>query len=269
VNTPRICAAIITRNEEKWIEGCLKSLCWADEIIIMDAYSEDNTCEIARKCGAKVLQHEWDNFKSQRNRLFDHVDCEWMLVLDADERATPPFREAVLAAVAKPEGHVAFEFQRRNVHLGKEMKHGGWFEYHTRLFLKDKFRGWERDIHEVPIVDGPVGRLEVGFLHFSHRNIVEMLVKTIQYSRYEAEWRKKAGFPQVTPLTFAKEIAGEIYRRGIRYGGFLDGVEGWMEIIYQSFSTFITYARLWELQRSESLDETYMRLDKENMSRGQ
>lgn len=261
---PTISAVVITLNEEDWIEGCLRCLAWVDELVVMDGGSSDRTVSIAKKFADKVYTHKFDNFKNQKNRLLKYVTSDWIIAMDADERSTPEFRRAVLEAIASPKEFIAFEVQTRNIFLGKEMRHGGWYpEFHPRVFKMENFKGWKGEIHEGPVIEGKIGKIEEHYFHLSHRDIASNLQKTIGYSSLESKWRREANFPKVTWWKFFLVMGKEFYRRAIKGLGFRDGMEGWIEIIYQTFSVFITYARLWELQRKESLKDTYRRIDRE------
>lgn len=257
----RICAVVLTKNEEEMIGGCLRTLRWADQLVVLDAQSEDRTVEIAKAYTPDVYVGSWEGFSAQRNAARQHLSGDWILFVDADERATPTLRDEVREAVRTALFN-GFRVPTKNILLGRWHRYGGWFpEYHLRLFRRDAWRGCVGVLHEVYIVDEPIGVLRSPLIHLSHRSIESMVLKTAYYSRLEAAELAPKG--RVGVAHFLRAIAREFVRRAVRRYGFLDGPEGWIEILYQSFSQFITQARAWELQRGEPLRITYQRIEEE------
>ena len=143
---------ILTRNEKKNIEDCIASVKFADDIIIVDSGSEDNTRDIAQKCGARVFLKPFENFAAQRNFGLSKVETDWVFYLDADERVLPEIREEILKAVNLNE-RFSYRVQRRQIIFGERVNYGGHGpDYVARLFPTDAIK-WEGIVHEGVVTD--------------------------------------------------------------------------------------------------------------------
>jgi len=249
---PKISVVIIAKDEEKMIEDCLQSVKWADEVVLVDSGSTDQTPQIAKEYGAKVIQVPFEKleFAKWRNVGLEKARGDWILYVDADERVIPELKKEILKVVT---GHsrsvTAYEIPRRNFYLSKEVHYGGaWPDYVKRLFLKKKLKGWRKRLHEDPIFKGQMGRLKSPFVHLTHRDLSSMVEKTREWSKIEAKLLFESGHPAVTWWRILRVMLTEFWQRGIKLQGWRDGTVGWIEIIFQMFSRFITYARLWEMQ---------------------
>ncbi len=249
-----ISAIIIAKNEEKKIKDCLssiKKLC--DEVILVDSGSEDKTLEIAKKFEAHVYKSETNNFSRLRNEGLKHAKGVWVLYIDADERITPELAEEILEKI-KDEGSggsniFAYAIPRRNFILGKELKYGGWWpDYVKRLFKKEKLKKWVGELHEEPIFDGNLGLLKNPLLHIKHDNLEDMVVKTNAWSEIEAKLMYKARHPKMNIFRFCSAVFREFWLRFIKEKAFLDGKVGIIYAVYQVYSKFFSYAKLWEMQ---------------------
>lgn len=247
----KLSVIIITKNEEELIRQCLESVSeLADEVIVIDSESEDRTTEIAKTGGAKVYVHHFKDFADQRNFALSKTAGDWILYLDADERVNRELKEEIKKEIEKKnQPFVCFDIPRKNIRLGGHwMRFGGWWpDYVTRLFHRSDLEEWYGEVHESPKVKGTVGKLESPFLHFG-RSLNRIVQKTIEWSGVEARLLLAANHPPVTWWRLIKVWLDEFWRRFILLQGFRDGTPGLIEAIYQSFSRFITYARLWELQ---------------------
>jgi len=247
---------IVAKDEEGIIGECLESVKWADEIIVLDTGSVDKTMAIADKFGAKVFKYLKDkevDYSAWRNYALQSAQGQWLLYLDADERITPLLRKEIEEKVKKDNDFAAYAIPRRNIRLGKEMKFGGWWpDYVLRLIKKDKLISWQGKLHEQPEIKGQIGKLTEPMAHFSHRGSFEhKLANTIAWSGLEAQMLFEAGHPPMSLKRFVGAMAREFYLRMIKYQAWRDGTEGILEAIYQVFSVFITYARLWEIQEQK------------------
>jgi len=256
----KLSVVIIARNEEKMIGDCLESvrqLADADEIILVDSGSTDKTLQIAKKYGAKVISFPFRKleFAKWRNAGLKVAKSDWILYLDADERATPELKKE-METVLPGSKYTAYEIPRKNFYLGQEMRYGGaWPDYVKRLFLKKKLKSWEKELHEDPIFEGELGRLRSPFIHLTHRDLSSMVEKTREWSKIEAKLLDEADHPPVTWWRLLRVMLSEFWQRGIKLQGLRDGMVGWIEVIFQMFSRFITYARLWELQSRKGQNE--------------
>jgi len=250
---------VIAKNDEDIIGDCLESVKWAGEIIVLDTGSTDETIEIAKKYTPKVSQYpqskEEINFSAWRNYALRQASGEWLLFVDTDERVTPLLRKEIESAISYQltanSKLSAFAIPRRNIRLGKEMHYGGWWpDYVLRLMKKEALKGWQGELHEQPIIEGKIGNLSEPFIHYSHRGSFEdKLANTIVWSGLEAELLFKANHPPMNLKRFLGAMGREFNFRMIKSQAWRDGTEGILEAIYQVFSVFITYARLWEKQQ--------------------
>ncbi|MCL5090878.1 MAG: glycosyltransferase family 2 protein [Patescibacteria group bacterium] len=256
-------AIVLTKNEEAVIEDCLNSVKWADEIVIVDNGSTDNTLKLAKNFNPKIVHSPPENsFADHRNLGAKAANGDWLLYVDADERVTPELKEEIFSLIANClpcKGElliaqpVAYAIPRKNIRLTKVLYHGGWWpDYVLRLMKKESLEEWQGELHEQPVIKGKTGYLKEAFIHFSHRGSFEhKLQNTIKWSKIEAEKMLLANHPPMTITRFLSAMAREFYKRMIKYQAFRDGTEGVIEAFYQVFSVFITYARLWEMQNSK------------------
>ena len=247
----KISVLILTKNEEKNIFACIESARQlVGEIIVVDAESSDKTVEIARKTGAQVFLNPFPDFAGQRNFAMIKASCRWVLYLDADERVTPELASSIKDQTENTSNNfVAYRVKRKNFYLGNHE----WpkIEELERLFKKDQLKGWHGELHESPIVSGKIGELKGYLNHYTHRDLSSMLKKTIEWSKIEADLRFKAGHPKMTWWRFPRMMLTEFLKYYLGQGGWKLGTVGLIESLYQSFSIFITYVRLWERQNED------------------
>jgi glycosyltransferase involved in cell wall biosynthesis len=241
----KLSAVIIAKNEEKMIEECIKSLSFCDEIIVIDNNSKDRTVEIAKKYNAKVYTDDYSDFSESRNLGLDKAEGDWILYVDADERVSKELAESIKEKINNEEFKV-FKVVRKNYYFGNnEWPH---LEKLERLFLKKEFKGWTGKLHESPVYDGKAGVLNGFLLHYTHRDLSSMVTKTNKWSDTEALLRFNSNHPKMTWWRFPRVMLTAFFDSYVRQGGWKAGVVGLIESIYQSFSIFITYVKLWELQ---------------------
>lgn len=185
-----VAVVILTYNEEKNIAQALQSIIvWATQVFVVDSYSTDGTCGIARQFACTVVQHEFTGYPQQRNWALAQlpITTEWVFFLDADEWMTNELQEEItqlLAAVPQENG---FYIKRRFIWMGRWIKHGYYPTWILRLFRYGKGRCEERSINEHFMVEGKVGHLYHDFIHEDHRELDEWLYKHIRYAAKEAE----------------------------------------------------------------------------------
>lgn len=246
----KISGVVITKNAEGLIADCLDLLSFCDEIVVIDNKSEDRTPEIAKRMKAQVYTFETNDFSELRNFGLKKANGEWILYVDSDERVTPSLREAIIKSTNNPiNKYVGFRMQRKNFYFGNH--EWPYIEHLERLFKKDKLEGWYGKLHESPRVKGEIGELDGYLLHYTRRSLSSMLEKTIEWSKIEAEFRYKSGHPKMTWWRFPRVMLTAFLEFYVRQGGFRVGVVGLIESMYQSYSIFITYARLWEMQQEK------------------
>jgi len=244
----KLSAIVIAKNEEKRIGTCLDALGFADERIVVDNGSTDQTVDIAKKHKAFVISFRTTDFAKLRNIGAAKATCRWVLYVDADEVVTPKLTESIRKVVGSgitggPDG---FELHRVNYYLGRRWPNSEWI---LRLFRKDAFRHWKGELHESAIVTGIVERLDGDVVHNTHRSLEEMVIKTNEWSKTEAALREASNHPPISWWRLLRVTGTGFLNSYIHQGGWRAGMVGWIESIYQGFSMFITYAKLWELQQ--------------------
>jgi len=186
----KISVMIIAKNEENYLQDCLNSVKFADEIVVIDDYSTDSTAEIARNFGAKVYKRKLDGFASQKNFGIKKCINEWVLILDADERLTSKLQKEIVSLRVKKE--VAYDMPFRNYVGDFWLKHGGLYpDRHIRLINKKFAYYGPREIHETLIVDGKLGHLQNDIVHKTYSSYKEYFKKVKKYAALEAKEDKK------------------------------------------------------------------------------
>ncbi|MDP3955421.1 MAG: glycosyltransferase family 2 protein [bacterium] len=247
----KVSAIVIAKNEENMIADCLESVQkLADEIIVVDNNSEDRTAEIAKRMGAMVYACKTNDFSDLRNFGLNKAAEDWILYVDADERVDNDLKTAI-THLTKDSGRGnqlnTYFIKRKNFYLGNH--EWPYVEKLERFFRKSSLKGWKGELHEAPIFEGEIGELEGFLLHYTHRDLASMLSKTIEWSKIEADLRYKSNHPKMTWWRFPRVMLGAFFDSYIKQRGWKAGIVGIIESLYQSFSIFITYARLWELQK--------------------
>lgn len=251
LNKITISVNIIARNEEADLPDCFASAkLLADEIVYVDMESEDKSLAIGKKMADKVYSHPQTGYvEPARNFGIGKCSGDWVFILDADERITPELADFLKKEVKKADPNVgAMAIARKNINFGFWLKKGGWWpDYQVRFIKKKSFLDWPKEIHSFPKVEGEIINIDTPFVHLAIKNIEEMLERTIRYSEKEANLLFAAG-RKTSVFLMIKRMLGEFWRRGIKSQGLLDGPAGMVQVIYQTFSVFITQARLWEKQ---------------------
>ncbi len=246
----KLSVTIITYNEEENIKDCLESVKWSDEIVIVDSFSTDKTVEIAREFTPKVFQNKWTNFSEQKNLALEKASNEWVLSVDADERATPKLKEEILTILnSEFPSFNGYYVPRRNHYLGRWIRHCGWYpDYKLRLFRKEKGRFNERTVHESVVLEGRKGYLKSYLNHYSYKNLSDHLGRIDKFSTLAAEQMfrdgKRARFFDLLFRPLNRFIKMYLIKRG-----YLDGIYGLIVSVMGSFYVFTKYLKLWELSR--------------------
>lgn len=226
----------------------MDSVSFCDEIIVIDNNSVDRTPDLTKHLGAKVFQLKTSDFSKKRNLGLQKAKGKWVFYVDDDERVSQELVLSIKNQVLSADKNkfAAYKVKRKNFYLGKNE----WptIETHMRLFDKKKLKQWVGRLHETPTVEGDVSELDGFLLHFTHRDLNQMVKKTIEWSKIEAELRLKANHPKMSEWRFFRVMVTAFYDSFIKQRGYKAGTAGLIESIYQSYSIFITYARLWEMQ---------------------
>ncbi|MDM8548057.1 glycosyltransferase family 2 protein [Candidatus Venteria ishoeyi] len=240
----KLSVIIITFNEADNIRACLKSVAWADEIIVLDSGSHDNTIDICREFTSQVYVTDWPGFGLQKNRCLKKAQNEWVLSIDADERVTPELRAAITDAIQQSH-YNAWRIPRKSWFCGKFMRYGGWYpDYVLRLFKRTTACFSNDLVHEQVIVkQGATGTLGHALVHYSYIDPDEVLSKLNHYSSAWAQnaWKhgKSASLTQALLHELWTFIRLYVFRLG-----FLDGTYGFIAARYHAQTTYYKYLKL-------------------------
>ncbi len=244
-----ISLVVITKNEERNIRDCLESVRWADEVVVIDAESSDRTVEIAKRYTEKLFVRPWVGFGSQKNFGIDQAANEWIMILDADERATSGVREEISRILRDgPAPEVAgFEIPRRNFFYGRWIRGGGLSpDYQVRLFRRSAGRYDDTRLHERLSLGGRILRLNSPLDHYSISSVGQHVAKMIGYTTLGAREKRNVG-SRVTPLQVGGNHLVTIAKTYLVRGGYRDGVHGLIVALFAGMYTFVKYAKVWEM----------------------
>jgi len=236
---------IIARDAANELADCLASVAFAAETLVVDSGSRDDTAAIAARSGARVIEHPWEGFGPQKNFAVGQARFDWVLCLDADERATPGMAAAIASLFARGSpAAAAYAFPRRNRFLGRWLAHGeGYPDWNTRLFDRRRARWSDDPVHEHVLPDGPVVRLRGDLLHLSAESIDTYIAKQNRYTSLQADTLfargQSASFAQLTLSPLARFLRFYVVKLG-----FLDGAAGFAHIAIGAFASFLKYAKL-------------------------
>jgi glycosyltransferase involved in cell wall biosynthesis len=243
---------IITLNEATHIAAAIDSASWADELIVVDSGSTDDTVAIARAKGARVDVRPWTGYVDQKNHAATLASHDWIFSLDADERLTPDLAAEIRSLLATTPNHAGYRVPRVTYHLGRWIRTTDFYpDFQTRLYDRRRARWSGRYVHESVQVDGAAGRLRHELLHYSYRDLRDHLDRINRYSTLAArqmlENGRRAGVADLLLHPPAAFLRNFILRKGI-----LDGAAGLTLSIVNSYAVFLKFAKLWELQHSPS-----------------
>ena len=242
---------IITKNEALNIRECLESVKWAEEIIVVDSGSTDNTVAICREFTPHVFTHDWPGFGIQKNRALAYATKDWVLSLDADERVTPELRAEIETTMREGKAQ-GYELPRLSSFCGRFMHHSGWYpDYVTRLFLRNQGQFSNDLVHERVIIKGSVGQLKNNLLHESFRDLDQLLAKMNHYSTAGAVMLGKKGREATLNQAILHGLWAFIRSYFLR-AGFLEGQEGFMLAVSTAEGTYYRYAKRLMMQKMDS-----------------
>ena len=248
-------AVVLTYNEQDHIAGCLDSLAWADEQVVFDDFSTDRTVELAEAHGACVLQHRLENFAAQRDAALAAVEADWVLFVDADERATPELAAEVrhVVALEGDQSRAGWWIPRHNYMIGHRMRGGGWYpDYQLRLLRRDRARyDPDHPVHEIVHLDGEAGFLENALIHYNYDSVSQFRHKMGRYTEFEAYILDQQGV-RVRPYTYLSMPLREFWRRFVSLNGYRDHLYGLLFGGLMSWYTFATYLRLRQIRREKA-----------------
>ncbi len=238
----------ITLNEEQNIERCIKSVPWCDDIVVVDSQSTDRTAEIAKNLGARVFVEAWRGYGPQKNRATSLAKNDWVIFLDADEALTPKLSEEIKTLFkAKALDRDAYEFPRLSIHLGKEIRHGGWYpDRQKRFFNKTRCQWSDVQIHE-ELVAPKVGRLSGSMMHWPFKDLAHQIQKNNHYSTLQACELHNRGI-RFSCFKFWFKPVSKFVECYLLKQGFRDGMAGLIIALGAAYSVHLKWSKLWEMR---------------------
>ncbi len=243
----KLSVTIITLNEERNIERCLKSVQWADEIVVVDSGSTDQTLDICRQYDCNIMETEWLGFGRTKQLAVDSASNDWIFSIDADEEMTPELAQRLRNILQMSEHKVyAYRINRRSFYLGKLIKHSGWNrDYPLRFFNRLYGHFNDKPVHEGVESSGEVQEIHEMLLHYTFPTLTSHLKKIEQYSRLgaleKAERGKSAGVCGAVLRGLLEFVQIYIFK-----AGFLDGKRGLILAVNSAFAAYMKYLMLWE-----------------------
>jgi glycosyltransferase involved in cell wall biosynthesis len=242
-----VSVTVITYNESANIAAALESVAWADDIIVIDSESTDNTTEIARRYTSKVIVRPWPGYVAQKNFAAEQAAHDWIFSLDADERVTPALAGEIRRVAERPSAAAGYRVPRVNYHLGRWIRSTDWYpDYQLRLYDRRRARWTGRYVHESVKADGPVVDLRNDLQHYAYRDIAHHLQSMDRYTSLAArqmfeDGRRANWFDVLIHPRLA------FVRNYLLRGGFRDGMPGLIVSVMNSYYVSLKFAKLWEL----------------------
>jgi glycosyltransferase involved in cell wall biosynthesis len=246
---PKLSVTVITKNEAANIADALKSVAWADEIVVVDSESSDETVAIARQYTDKVIVREWPGYIAQKNHAASIASHDWIFSLDADERVSPDLAEEIKTLMKKTPGDSGFRVPRVTGYLGRWIRSTDWYpDYQLRLYDRRTAEWTGRYVHESVSVQGTIGRIRGELRHFAFRDIADHLETIDRYTTFAAAQMYETG-RRANLLDLAGHPPLAFLRNYVFRLGFKDGTAGFIVSILNSYYVFLKFAKLWELSK--------------------
>ncbi|EGY28684.1 Glycosyltransferase [Candidatus Regiella insecticola 5.15] len=241
---------ILTKNEASLLADCLLSVVWADEIIIVDSGSTDETLSIAQRYGAKIYTHtDWQGFGKQRNIAQQYAKGEYLLMVDADERISPLLKNAIEAVLMAPDDNAVYSCSRRNLFLGRFMRHSGWYPDRVVRLYPPQYQYKEDYVHESLMCgSAKIIPLKGDLLHLTCRDFSDFQQKQLNYAKIWAIQRHQQG-KSCHYLAIFGHTLWAFCKTGLLRAGFLDGKQGLLLACVNAQYTFTKYTALWSLNQ--------------------
>jgi hypothetical protein len=245
----KLTVIVLTHNESKHIRDCLNSLKFADERIVFDSFSTDNTVDLARESGAMAIRHPFTDYAAQRNAALESVagKTDWVLFVDADERVSPELAEELRQVIMQRQ-YVAYQIPRYNYIFGKLTRGAGWYpDYQTRLLKLGK-ASYENPVHEVVVLDGELGTLKEHFIHHNYEDLDHFVEKQRKYTFYDAQIMYSQGI-KPKPQNYILQPLRHFRWRFLELRGYRDGWHGLrlsVLMAWYEFRKYVLLNQLWE-----------------------
>ena len=248
---PPVTVTVITRNEAEAIADALRSVSWADELIVVDAESTDDTVAIARQFTDRVYVRPWNGYIEQKNHAAFIATNDWILSLDADERATPALSDEIRATLRGQPAANGYRIPRVSFYFGRWIRTTDMYpDYQLRLYDRRKAQWQGKYVHESVRVDGPVAYLKSELQHHPYRDLSEHLIRMDRYTTLAARQMHEQG-QRATAARLIIHPPLAFLRNYILKGGFREGTAGLVISMVNSYYVFLKFAKLWELQNRD------------------
>jgi (heptosyl)LPS beta-1,4-glucosyltransferase len=249
----RLSVVMIAKNEAELLPDCLASVSWADEIIVLDSGSEDNSVAIATQAGAKVFRNDdWQGYGIQRQRAQQYASGDMILMIDADERVTPELRAAIEQVLVAPPSRTVYSLGRSNLFLGRFMRHSGWYPDRVMRLYPPALQYNDNLVHESLNAEGaPVVALKGDLQHLTCRDLVAFQRKQLAYAEAWATERHQRG-KRCGLFSIFSHTLGAFVKTLLLRAGFLDGKQGWILAVVNAQYTFNKYSALWALNHASA-----------------
>jgi glycosyltransferase involved in cell wall biosynthesis len=246
---PKVSVTIVTLNEAEHIAAAIDSAAWADEIVVVDSGSADETVAIARAKGARTEYREWTGYVDQKNFAAGLAGNDWIFSLDADERIPPLLASEVRDVLSVEPAHGGYRVPRVTYHLGRWIRSTDFYpDYQTRLYDRRRAKWTGRYVHESVRVEEPPGQLTHEIEHYSYRDLHDHLDRINTYTTLAARQMYESG-RRASGLDLVVHPWAAFMRNYVLRGGFRDGGVGLTLSLVNAYSVFAKFAKLWELQR--------------------
>ena len=248
-----VSVVVITYNEESMLEDCLKSLVWADEIIVVDDESTDSTREIAARYTDKVVVRKMENEGRHRNWAYSQASNDWVLSVDADERVTDVLADEIGLLMGGAPEYKAYAIPRKNYIGDHWLRYGGEYPaQQVRLFLKDEFKYEEAEVHPRALMEGETGYLKGDLIHYSHKDIADYLRSLNSHTTLEARKWYLTGRKVSAGRAIWRAFDRCFYRRLLRKKGYKDGLYGYTVAFFSGIYQIVSYIKFREMQLKNS-----------------
>lgn len=247
----KITAIIPTLNEAINIEEAIKCVSFADEIVIIDSFSTDETIALAKKHNVKIIQRQFDDYSSQKNFAIGQAKHKWIFMLDADEKIAPNLHQELADLFSQNLDKVAYWFHRTDYFMGKKINFSGWRNDKVIRFFNRDFCQYDgKLVHEEILLTGEVGYLKESLLHFPYKNFDHYVGKLNRYAGLQAQMLFKEG-KRINFFHFAIKPFYRFINHYFLKLGFLDGYRGFVIAGLQSYGVFTRYVKLWLLKHKQ------------------
>jgi len=246
---PPVTVTVITQDEAANISACLASVAWADEVLVVDSGSTDDTVDLARAAGARVIVHAWPGYSAQKDFAAAEARHDWILSVDADERVTPALSAEIRRTLSAEPAVAGFRIPRVAWHLGRWIRTTDWYpDLQLRLYDRRRAHWNGRQVHESVVPDGPVGRLSAELQHYAYRDIGDHLATMNRYTTLAADQMFVDG-RRATAVDLIIHPPAAFVRNYVLRGGFRDGLAGFVISAMNAGYVFLKFAKLWDRGR--------------------